>query len=353
MKIICPDCQFSREVDETRIPARSQVATCPKCQTKFKFRDLPEEETTAEDSTTEPTTTETEQELPPTPSEPDPLFPRISAPGEDPKEELWDKLGDMTPNGNNEEEQPPADSDQQTVPGLNDEFSQGFPDPMQEETTQEENEENAPMLVPPPFEQLDRYGFFHGLFLTIKLVLASPRLFFSVMPVGGGLSKPLTFTILLTMIQGVAQYLWSMIGLSSTMGAGGTEAAGTTSGPLTAMLMLLLMPAFIAAGQFVITGIYHLMLMLMRADNQGFEGTFRALAYANAPLIIGIIPMPLPEMETAWMFATAFWGLFLTIIGLKFIHKTSYSRVIPAALVPLLLAMIAAITLYQDQLPTI
>jgi len=352
MQIVCPDCQFSREVDETKIPARSQVATCPKCKTKFKFRELPEEEFTLEETTEAPPSAEPGPIVPPTPEEPEPTFPKISAPGEDPKEELWDKLGDMTPPESKQDEQQSSASDQQPVPGWTGEFNGDFPDPMQADLT-DENEEESPMLVPPPFEQLDRYGFFNGLYMTIKLILTSPRLFFSVMPVGGGLAKPLTFTILLSMLQGFAQYFWGMAGISSYVETGSAKAIGGTTGSMSALLMLLFMPAFIAAGQFMITGIYHLLLMLMRAGNQGFEGTFRALAYANAPLILGIFPLPMLEIEMAWMFITAIWGLFLTILGLKYIHKTSFAKVIPVALVPLLLAMIAALTLFQDQLPTI
>ena len=31
MQIRCPDCQFERDIDLTRIPASATVATCPRC----------------------------------------------------------------------------------------------------------------------------------------------------------------------------------------------------------------------------------------------------------------------------------------------------------------------------------
>ncbi len=394
MEILCPECHFAREVDETKIPAKSQVATCPKCQTKFRFRDLPEEEP-IEESAEQPAHMEPEEPSVPTqgsllshtqpvametPTAPEPsvaaepvsessheeetpTFPSITAPGEDSREGLWDKLDSMTPpeetGYTKESEQPEEDphyaqppvTEEQPVPGWTGEFSDDFPDPMQGDTKDEEEE--ASPLVPPPFEQLDRYGFFHGLYMTIKLVLTSPRLFFAVMPVGGGLAKPLTFTILLTMIQGFVQYFWAMAGLSSTVSPDGADSIGGLSGALAPVVMLLFMPAVIAASQFLMTAIYHLLLKLMRADNQGFEGTFRALTYANAPIILGLFPMFTPGIEVAWMSITAIWGLFLTIIGLKSIHKTSYSKVIPVCLIPLLLGMIAALAVFQQQLPTI
>ena len=39
MIIRCPHCDFSRTVDEDKIPAAAQTATCPKCHHKFRFRD--------------------------------------------------------------------------------------------------------------------------------------------------------------------------------------------------------------------------------------------------------------------------------------------------------------------------
>lgn len=446
MEILCPECGFSREVDESKIPARSQVATCPKCKAKFKFRELPEEEFTLDDpdadSTPEPARRGQPQASPPrTPSvdkqKPqllsnladedddavenlgrgldagqddddmpidddrvsgedlsDDLGSRLSRDldgqedetarppkGADPKDELWDKLDDMrpprltakptsapktfTPHAPDREREPSRE--QMPVPGWTGEFNADFPDPMEEEPKSspdndhtgyarqgkyEDDNGNGPK-VPPPFEQLDRYGFFPGLFMTIRLILLSPRLFFSVMPVGGGLAKPLTFAILLSMIQGLFQYFWELAGLSTTIGPSGAEAGDGFSGTAGALMMLLLMPAFIAAGQFIVTGIYHLLLILMRADSQGFEGTFRALAYANAPLILGIFPMPVAGIEIGWMILAAFWGLFLTILGLKHIHRAPYSKIVPVALIPLLLATIGGVMAYYSQLATI
>ncbi|XPV75273.1 MAG: YIP1 family protein [Desulfovibrio sp.] len=43
MRIICPDCGFTREIDENKVPAKAQLATCPKCQLKFQFRVLEED----------------------------------------------------------------------------------------------------------------------------------------------------------------------------------------------------------------------------------------------------------------------------------------------------------------------
>jgi len=38
MRIICPDCGFSRDVPDDKVPATTAVATCPKCRSRFRFR---------------------------------------------------------------------------------------------------------------------------------------------------------------------------------------------------------------------------------------------------------------------------------------------------------------------------
>lgn len=38
MRIVCPQCGYSRDVPEDRVPAGSSIATCPKCRFRFRFR---------------------------------------------------------------------------------------------------------------------------------------------------------------------------------------------------------------------------------------------------------------------------------------------------------------------------
>lgn len=50
MLITCPECQFARNINADSIPSKAQLATCPRCQNKFRFRILPEEEEQAGDA---------------------------------------------------------------------------------------------------------------------------------------------------------------------------------------------------------------------------------------------------------------------------------------------------------------
>lgn len=67
MRIVCPQCGYSREIPANKIPARSSVATCPKCRFRFRFR---------EDSPPAPSVVKSvsssEPAYPPRPSRPSP-----------------------------------------------------------------------------------------------------------------------------------------------------------------------------------------------------------------------------------------------------------------------------------------
>ncbi|GFK94646.1 hypothetical protein NNJEOMEG_02493 [Fundidesulfovibrio magnetotacticus] len=52
MRIVCPQCGYSRDIPADKVPARSAIATCPKCQFRFRFRgrdSLPAEEPAPEE----------------------------------------------------------------------------------------------------------------------------------------------------------------------------------------------------------------------------------------------------------------------------------------------------------------
>ncbi|MDL2307578.1 zinc-ribbon domain-containing protein [Desulfovibrio sp. OttesenSCG-928-C06] len=44
MLIRCPECSFTRQINDSKVPAGSEYATCPKCKQRFRFRTLSPEE---------------------------------------------------------------------------------------------------------------------------------------------------------------------------------------------------------------------------------------------------------------------------------------------------------------------
>ena len=410
MRITCPACHFSREIPEAAVPARSEMATCPKCKMKFRFRTLdpaPAQPLTAQagpakgDDGTEPAASPVAPPRPeagPTKGD-DGTGPAKGddragpakgddragpakgddragpakgddragpAKGDDDPEALWQRLDHMPPPAGGAAETAGTDRGQGSPPTGNG-AAGADPRPREEPQTspglaRDEGPEGATRQrfpkgpVPPPFEQLDRYGFFRGFGLTVKLVLTSPRLFFSVMPVDGGLSRPLVFVILLGLIETVVSSVWGMARVTGSLGG---EQAGVMdqilAKPAVPLLVLLLLPAVIAAVQFLVSGLFHLSLVLVSRNTRRFEGTFRALAYANVPLLLGLIPIPVSGLAQAWVGVISAWNLALIVIGLQCIHRLSLAKVLTAVLLPVLALGLLWYLLFLSgpQLPTV
>lgn len=278
MLVTCPQCRFSRELPEDKIPARAQVATCPKCKHKFRFRDLPPEE--AETAPAAPAEDVPTAEAPETPPP--------AAPAED---DIWERLGSIQPE--QAEPQPGQTPD----------------DPFAADPERPE--------VDVPFERLDQFGFFPGITQTIRRAMFSPQLFFQAMP-QRGLGKPLTFAVLLGQFQIFFQLLWSMTGL---LGEKPEVAPGTMGFGL--VMALVLAPLFLSVFLFLETAVFHFCLILFRSANKGFEGTFRVMAYSNAPLVLSFVPVAGPILAYLW-------GLGITVVGARHMHGASLGRVLGA-----------------------
>jgi len=363
MRILCPLCGFAREMDEGKIPPRAQMATCPKCSHKFRFRvvDDLEPDTTPGAPAGAQNTTGGFAAGPAMDSAPrqggsadqaDPMAAQRSAAAE-----AWKRL-----------QGPQASQSVQTLPGPPDGESPqplvqepaakgGFEQPLESGeplSTQADPRQSAGQAWPAPdapkaagspvpFEDLPRHGFFPGLWATIRMILIGPAAFFRVMPVTGGMTKPLVFHLLLAEFMMACQYLWGLAGIGATaeylnspeimdLGLGSAEAAP--------VLLFVVYPLLLVLRLMLMTGIFHLLLRMVRSGGSGAEATFRVLSYSAAPLLLGVIPGFGPLIG-------GIWSIVLTILGLKETHRTSISAAMFAVLVPILLMLAAVIGLVQ------
>lgn len=404
MRITCPECGYSREIDDSKIPAKSVKATCPKCQTKFRFRgETPQFDIEPPAETyTEPHVEQ--QAAAPTPEGADEAAPEHAAPSEDRRAErveaekeddAWQSLYDRDheprtePRDSQEHESHDeygreAVSDNESEPepehepsaAQKPEESESKPRPrrivMEDEPSDEDiwqrlenmgagtgksdsgrtsftnhefSEEEEPSMAEVPWERLDVYGFFGGLFQTIKRSMLAPGLFFSAMPVGRGLGLPLVFFILVSEFQAICQLMWHYLGLDPLMTIGGQvpqqDPAALEFGA-GSLMILLIYPVLFTIWLFIMSGVIHLLLRIFGSGAAGFEGTFRVLSYSAAPSVLAIIPY-------AGAFAGGFWSLVIMFIGLKSIHSTNFVRVLFAFLLPLIIIIALAVSLTSMQ----
>lgn len=350
MKVTCPECDFSSEIPVDKIPATAQLATCPKCQAKFKFRDLEGEPNHIPgldpDEISHPQQDEhgyhdaaayvqqhaTEDQAPVEHGyeQPEAYEEQVSQqpeynheePVQEEKADLWQRLDSMKP----EEETHEHDHD------------------FAAESYSEESEV--------PFENLEKYGFFPGLFLTIKQVILSPAAFFSNMPLKGFL-MPLFFFIILAEFQEICNFVWAMTGVDTSMGADvgrimddSMIAESLQDGTGPALLSLLLYPLMLAGISFPLIGMTHIMLMIFGAGDRGYQATFRATTYSYAPIILCIIPI-VGDMIGALI------SVAISIIAYKNIHNTTYMRVVLSMVMPIVLLLVILGFYMQFNQPTI
>jgi hypothetical protein len=97
-----------------------------------------------------------------------------------------------------------------------------------------------------------------------------------------------------------------------------------------------MMPFLMIIWLFVVAGILHLSLMLVRGERAGFEATFRVVSYSVSPFLILIIP---------------YCGMMITM--LRDAHETTGGKATVAVLFPFLFCcgmMVLAAVLFMGAL---
>ncbi len=92
MRITCPHCEFSREVPDDKVPARSVRATCPKCKHKFQFRRIGNEAVSSLDEQTQDMTGAVSSPTPVAPIRQEPEMPAYEQRASEPPRSLRSTL---------------------------------------------------------------------------------------------------------------------------------------------------------------------------------------------------------------------------------------------------------------------
>lgn len=188
-----------------------------------------------------------------------------------------------------------------------------------------------------PWENLDRHGFFPGLYQTILRVMFGAPRFFTQIGSDGPSMRPVAFFILLGIFQSLMERLWyittfNMLGpsiddpqLHALLGGIAQEfGIGAT---------LMLSPFTLILQLVCVTGAYHFMMRLVQPDKAHFGTMLRVVSYSAAPTVVSIVPLLGPTVGSLWFVAC-------TVIGVKHAYRLPWSRVL-LALGPLYILAIA------------
>jgi hypothetical protein len=198
---------------------------------------------------------------------------------------------------------------------------------------------SAPPRTGPPWEQ---GRSFENLFATIKGVLLLPTRTFREASQTAGIGPALLFGMILGLLGGYAALFWEYLSRRASEGEplpaifdslppDMLEAFNYAQNPIFLLAYAICLPVFAAIGMFLWAGVVHLCLMMLGGAKQGYEATFRTLAYSyGSTALFQVVPF-------CGGLIGMVWSLVAQIIGLKEMHGTGGGRAAAAVLLPLVL----------------
>lgn len=216
------------------------------------------------------------------------------------------------------------------------------PPPPPHETAQEEQPEEPKYVA---WEDRENKGFFGGLWETWKNSVFNPEEFFARLPYRGGIGNPLLYALIIVWVGLLVEQLWGMVFTGFMYDAMTNlipqDEIFWTTGLQTgfSFLYLVLAPVIIVIFLFIISGFFHLIMMIFGWAKRDFEATFRAFAYASSPMIFKIIPVC--GGIVGWI-----WSIILAIIGLKHLQKTTGGKAALTIFLPIIVCCCILIFLF-------
>ncbi len=329
MKIICPSCSFEREINVDKIPSTATLATCPKCQTKFNFRDAIVSEIKADDDIKESS-----------------IGSNLSVKDESISAEQKSGVEKSTENSNEENIKKAEEVDESITSstGQNSSESQSEKEKTEEELEEEkikqahavyreqmkkikELEEQGytiQVMTMVPWEEPDKdKNIFTKFIQTIIRVLFSSPAFFATMFRPLTISKAVLFYIILGLIQYVARMLSFRYTNANIDVADPViqELVTFMLEPSTFALGLFIAPFVLILQLLILSGVLHAVVKLVEPKSADFSLITRMYAYASAPGILTVIPI-------LGDFVAIPWVIFNVLIACRFTLNMSVPKVI-------------------------
>jgi hypothetical protein len=178
----------------------------------------------------------------------------------------------------------------------------------------------------PPWEQPG--GFLDRYIATAKGALLDPQAFFDNMRRQGGLGAPLVYAMLGMFVGFFINIVLQQVLPFPRFGMGPVSVREPAVG-FGIVAAIFIVPCLSILFLFVGSGIIHLVLNLLGGAKQGFETTFRVIAYTHGST------GPLAIIPVCGGFIAMIWGLIVEIIGLARSHEISPGVAAAAVLIPM------------------
>ncbi len=199
--------------------------------------------------------------------------------------------------------------------------------------------------IPSPFADRARRGFFGGFLETWKLAATQPQRFFSRVRIDQT-GSALLFAMIAFTIGSAAEALYTVLSrgqmlvvverlsryMSPEQAAAAREALLTAS-PGRALAQVVFAPLIALVAIYVLSGIFHLLLLLFRGASRGFDGTVTVVAHAAGMSILLAVPVCGTPIALVW-------AAIVCIAGLGAAQRCGPGKAAAAVLSPLLLACV-------------
>ena len=186
------------------------------------------------------------------------------------------------------------------------------------------------------WEDKENIGFFQGIWTTWKESVFSPDTFYARLPFKGGIGSPLLYALIVAWIGIAIEQVWGVLFsgmmydvLSDFAPQEYMWATGLQTG-FSFIYLIFFAPIIIIAGMFIISGIFHLVMLIFGWTKRDFEATFRAIAYAHGPIFFYAIP-------ACGGLIGFIWTIVLAVIGIKHMQKTTGGKAALTVFLPVFL----------------
>jgi len=188
-----------------------------------------------------------------------------------------------------------------------------------------------------PWENRGKTGLLNGIFATFTQVLFSPTQFFKTLNPKGGIGESLAFGLLIGAIGNMLGLFFPMVMMSGGFFFMEQPLFGQFATGFMFLFLMVVIPVGVIVAMFVYSAVLHLFLLMVRGGKNGFEATFRVIAYSQAAQGFSVVPV-----IGGWI--AGIWQFIVQVIGLREIHGVSYLRVIMAFILPVLILVVLTIT---------
>lgn len=294
MLISCPECGFSRTIDETKVPATAQVATCPRCEAKFRFRNLEGDAPDAANSNATPeqyTPNYTDDHGANASNQQDANYAQeqYDAKSKDPvthgqHRDIWDHIASLGEKWEKNKQQ------------------------------SAHKEVDADYFMPKgrvgdvPWENMSHFGVFGGFIQTVIRVLMRGRLFFSSMPARGELVKPIAYFILIVALHFIISILWIKAFSSNEEVAQALTQFNESLNQVNILQLIVFIPLNSVLTLLMLTVCFSVYMRLAGIKNVTFTRNLRIICYASTGLLFIILPIIGPVLAPLWVVFSTFQG---------------------------------------------